>query len=168
MVAVVLIVNHPLVFSSKLQRHLLKAFLSELFNPAMGHFAQSIGVAARVVCKHTPLHLLLRTSQPFCDRDFPRPVVFFSILSKGKSTKVARAVKIASIRPTTKGSTWTGYWSSSRGIPWVLVINIIHPILSLASEVVLLHLLRQSRLSRDVSLTCVILLTVVSPSLMKV
>merc|ERR1712223_1541689 len=143
MMAVVLIVNYPLVFSSKLQRH-----------------------------------LLLRTGQPFCDRDLPRPVVFFSILSKGKSTtvgsrtavtKFARAVKIASIRPTTKGSAWTGYWSSSRGIPWVLVVNITYPILSLASEVVLLHMLRQSRLSRDVSLTCVpILLTVVCPSIMEV
>ena len=73
----------------------------------MGHFAQSVGVAARVVCKHTPLHLaaravrmpdnlffclvgllvhdhlLLRTSQPFCDRDFPRPVV-----SEGGGEKV--------------------------------------------------------------------------------
>ena len=38
----------------------LKAFLSELFDPAMGHFAQSVGVAARMVCKHTPLHLAAR------------------------------------------------------------------------------------------------------------
>ena len=38
----------------------LKAFLSELFYPAVGHFAQAVGVAARVVCKHTPLHLAAR------------------------------------------------------------------------------------------------------------
>ena len=50
------------IFSSALlkENKNLKAFLSELFDPAMGHFAQSVGVAARMVCKHTPLHLAAR------------------------------------------------------------------------------------------------------------
>merc|ERR1719266_1086648 len=137
----------------------------------MVHLAKSVGVAASMVGIHSPLHLLLRPSQPFSHRYFPRPIVLFRIFSKSESTtvgaraavpKIASAIKIAAERPATKGATRTGYGGSSWGVPWVFVLRVMNTILSFACEVVLLHMFGKACF-------CVpILLTVMSPSIVEV